>query len=216
MDYQEQYKQTLKITRKDGEKHGIKLLTFDILDLEEFENQSCRHTYKQRRERLTRLDNDIQMKYVEVLPVLYSGTDTSQIMTLLNEVRARNEEGIMLNINDAKYEFKRTKNLLKVKVMNDADLLVTGVYEGTGRNKGKLGGIEVEFINEGKHYRCNCGSGFSDEERVRYFNNPDLIINKICTIQYFEITENDKDGVGIRFPVWTGRIRNDKSEISMN
>ena len=100
--------------------------------------------------------------------------------------------------------------------MQDADLLITNTYEGTGRNSKKLGGIEVEFIHKNIHYKCNCGSGFNDTERVKYFNNPDLLIGKIATIQFFEISENDKGGCGLRFPIWTGRIREDKTEISMN
>ena len=34
----EQYKETMKITRKDGEKHGVKMLVFDGMSVEDFEN----------------------------------------------------------------------------------------------------------------------------------------------------------------------------------
>ena len=123
----------------------------------------------------------------------------------------------MININDAPYEFKRTTNLLKVKVMQDADLLVTGVYEGKSKStKGKLGGITVKFEYGGEYYECNCGSGFTKTDRIVYWQHPELLIGKIVTIQYFEITKNDEGGYGLRFPVFTGRIRADKTEISMH
>ena len=37
----EQYKETMKITRKDGEKHGIKMIVFDCMTAEEFKKQDC-------------------------------------------------------------------------------------------------------------------------------------------------------------------------------
>ena len=73
-----------------------------------------------------------------------------------------------------------------------------------------------EFLHEGNTYQCNCGSGFSDEERVKYFNNPELLIGKIVTIGYFEISKNEQNTYGFRFPTWKGIIRDDKTEISMN
>ena len=138
------------------------------------------------------------------------------IMKYLNKARDKHKEGIMINLDDKPYEFKRTNNLLKVKVMQDADLKIIDVYEGTGKNANNLGGIIVEFIYNGKRYQCECGSGFSDKERVDFWDNPDKIIGKIATIQFFEISKNDDGGFGLRFPVWIHRIRDDKTEISMN
>jgi len=210
----DQYKQTIKITRKNGEKHGIKFLAFDWLTLEDFKHQKCNTKYALRREYLDKYY--IKMTYINILPVLYSGKDISKIKYWLDIERKRDQEGIMINLNDSVYEFKRTTNLLKCKIMQDADLLVTNIYEGTGRNIRKLGGIEIEFINKGNHYRCNCGSGFSDKERDLYFNHQNLLIGKIVTIQYFEISEDKNNNYGLRFPIWISRIRDDKTEISMN
>ena len=55
------------------------------------------------------------------------------LMCLLEEVESQGGEGLMINLN-GKYECKRTKQLLKVKTFNSADVLVVGVYEG---EKGK-------------------------------------------------------------------------------
>jgi len=48
----EQYKETMKITRKDGEKHGVKMLVFDYMTADEFEAQTCDKPYGQRRQML--------------------------------------------------------------------------------------------------------------------------------------------------------------------
>lgn len=219
----ENYKRVTKIARTKGEKCGLKYNIFDVLSYNDFINQKCKIEYICRRTKLNTIDNAIKsvnniikLPHINILPILYNGTDKSMIMKYLNEARDNHKEGIMINLDDKPYEFKRTNNLLKVKVMQDADLRIVDVYEGTGKNIGKLGGIIVEFIYDNSTYRCECGSGFSDEERIDYWNSPNKILGKIATIQYFEISKNDDRGYGLRFPVWIHRIRDDKTEISMN
>src|SRR5574344_114205 len=212
----ENYKIVTKTARSKGIKCGLKYNIFDTLSYEEFMSQTCDTEYYKRRQLLNELSKNVSLTYINILPILYNGSDKDMIMEYLNKARENHKEGIMINIDNGMYEFKRSNNLLKVKVMQDADLKIVDVYEGTGKNKGKLGGIIIEFIYEGNTYRCECGSGFSDDERVDYWNNPEKILNKIATIQYFEISKNDDGGYGLRFPVWTHRIREDKTEISMN
>lgn len=212
----ENYKIVTTTARKKGIKSGLKYMIFDTLRYEDFIEQTCDTEYCKRRKLLERIFDNVKLDHVCLLPVLYQGVDKLMIMKHLNEARDKHKEGIMINLDDKPYEFKRTNNLLKVKVMQDADLKIIDVYEGTGKNANKLGGIIVEFIYNDECYQCECGSGFSDEERVDFWNNPDKIIGKIATIQFFEISKNDDGGYGLRFPVWTHRIRDDKTEISMN
>jgi len=98
----------------------------------------------------------------------------------------------------------------------DADVRCLGTIEGTGKNVGKLGSITIQFEHEGKAYKCNCGSGFSDEERSRYWKQPELIVGHIVTVGYFEVSKNAGGDFGLRFPTWKSIIRHDKTEISMN
>ena len=212
----ENYKVVTKTARSKGLKRGLKYNIFDTLSYEEFMLQNCETEYYKRRQLLNELSKNNSLTHINILPVLYNGSDKDMIMEYLNKARENHKEGIMINLDNGMYEFKRTTNLLKVKVMQDADLKIVDVYEGTGKNKGKLGGIIIEFIYKDNTYRCECGSGFSDDERIDYWNNPEKILNKIATIQYFEISKNDNGGYGLRFPVWTHRIREDKTEISMN
>ena len=212
----ENYKVVTKTARSKGIKRGLKYNIFDTLSYEEFILQNCETEYYKRRQFLNELSKNNSLTHINILPVFYNGSDKDMIMEYLNKARENHKEGIMINLDNGMYEFKRTTNLLKVKVMQDADLKIVDVYEGTGKNKGKLGGIIIEFIYKDNTYRCECGSGFSDDERIDYWSNPEKILNKIATIQYFEISKNDNGGYGLRFPVWTHRIREDKTEISMN
>lgn len=202
----DQYKQTMKITRKDGEKHGVKMLVFDILTVEEFKTQKCEHTYDERRQLLENLFGTTKRTYFELLPVLYRGKDTAEITKYLEELTSAGEEGVMINICDALYEFKRTTNLLKVKKMNTLDLEIVGVEEGEGRLAGTLGAIHVRY-RDGNIVKV--GSGFSDWYRNEIWQNQIYYIGKIVEIQYFEETKNDKGGVSLRFPIFKD-IRLDK------
>ena len=59
----------------------------------------------------------------------------------------------------------------------------------------------TNVIIEHKGNTVSVGSGFSLEERSRYYENPNLIIGKEITVQYFEKSK-DKDGKeSLRFPV---------------
>lgn len=212
----ENYKIVTKTARTKGIKSGLKYDIFDCLPYESFINQRCDTKYSFRRVALNDYATVSHGIHINFLPALYSGSDTEQIMIELEKARNNHKEGVMVSLNDGMYEFKRTNQLLKCKVMQDADLKIVDVYEGTGKNKGKLGGIIVEFEYEGNTYLCECGSGFDDKERMMYYDVPQMLIGKIATIQYFEISKNDNGGYGLRFPVWTHRIRDDKTEISMN
>lgn len=202
----DQYKQTMKITRKDGEKHGVKMLVFDILTVEEFKTQKCEHTYDERRQLLENLFGTTKRTYFELLPILYRGKDTTEITKYLEELTSAGEEGVMINICDALYEFKRTTNLLKVKKMNTLDLEIVGVEEGEGRLAGTLGAIHVRY-KDGNIVKV--GSGFSDWHRNEIWQNQIYYLGKIVEIQYFEETKNDKGGVSLRFPIFKD-IRLDK------
>jgi DNA ligase-1 len=203
------YKETMKIVRtKDKEKHGIKMLVFDYMSVEEFKNQKCEHTYAVRRSFAELLFHRIDFQYFELLPILYRGSDTSKITEILEEEIANGEEGIMINIFDAKYEFKRTNNLLKVKKMQTMDLEIIGFEEGEGRLAGKLGAVLVRYKNGNV---VKVGSGFSDDLRVTIWDNQSDYLGNICEIQYFEETTNADGGESLRFPIFKD-FRPDKTE----
>ena len=208
-DSKDAYKQAMKITRADGEKHGVKMLVFDCMSAEEFRKQHCPAGWYVRRtlvESIFNLAGDLT--YFELLPVLYQGTDTSKIAELLNSEIARGQEGVMINICDAPYEFKRTNSLLKVKKMNTLDLQIIGFEEGSGRLAGTLGAILVRYKNGNV---VKVGSGFTDWLREEIWKNQGKYLDRICEIQYFEETTNADGGISLRFPIFKD-FRTDKLE----
>lgn len=208
----EAYKQAMKITRKDGEKHGVKMKVFDSMTVEEFRAQKCMMTWSTRRDVLETMFNRLSLTYFELLPVLYRGTDTSMITKFLDEAIADDQEGVMINICDALYEFKRSNALLKVKKMQTTDLEIIGFEEGSGRLTGTLGAIFVRYKNGNV---VKVGSGFTDWLRSEIWNNQSKYLGVICEVQYFETstatTGPDKGSESLRFPVFKD-FRFDKTE----
>jgi DNA ligase-1 len=199
----EAYKRAMKITRSDGEKHGLKMKCFDAMSLEEWKAQECTHDYIERRLLLDGLfkygPSHGAHTYFEVLPELYRGEDTSKVLEYLDEALANQEEGVMINICDAPYEFGRTWNLMKVKKMNTLDLEVVDYEEGSGRLAGTLGAIHVRYKNGNI---VKVGSGFSDELRRQIWTHEVMIVGKIVEVQFFEETTNADGGISLRFPVF--------------
>ena len=112
-----------------------------------------------------------------------------------------NWEGFMLR-KDVGYEGKRSKNLLKVKTFHDAEYEVIDadfgpmavVRNGKEKQETMLSQVWIEH----KGYKVKVGSGFNQEQRIKYMN--ESIIGKTITVQYFEETKNDKGGISLRFP----------------
>ena len=204
----EAYKQAMKITRKDGEKHGVKMKFFDAMSAEDFRNQKCNLTWEQRRAIATNLALNNEFTFFELLPLLYKGSDTSVIAEFLDRAIADDQEGIMINICDAPYEFKRTTNLLKVKKMQTMDLEIVGFEEGSGKYKDTLGAVLVRYKNGNI---VKVGSGFTDWLRTEIWNNQNKYQGVVCEISYFETSTNDEGGESLRFPIFKD-FRFDKTE----
>jgi DNA ligase-1 len=212
----EVYAETMSKSRSKGtNKTGLVFHIFDMLPLDEFQNGQSRERCIARKQQLSKLFKDFSLHHCKEVKPLYIGNDLSQIDIWMEYANQQAWEGIMVNL-DTPYVCKRSDCILKVKVFNDADVRVLNVLEGTGKNVGRLGAITIQFEHQGQLYECNCGSGFSDEERVTYWNNPELIIGKIVTVGYFEVSKNSDNTYGLRFPTWQGVIRYDKDEISMH
>ena len=111
----------------------------------------------------------------------------------------------MLRKND-KYKTGRTKDLLKVKEFNDKEYVVKDIITGNFRVISSKTGLEetiktmTAVIIKNKSVDVKVGSGFSIDERKKFYNNPKLIIGKKITVQYFEETP-DKS---FRFPIYKG------------
>ena len=105
---------------------------------------------------------------------------------------------------NAGYEGKRSKSLLKCKKFFDNEYEVLDVEFDSHRviRDGKEIVMEMlaNVIIEHKGYKVSVGSGWNQEQRIRYHANPETLIGKTINVQYFEETKNQQGELSLRFP----------------
>lgn len=168
-------------------------------------------TYGERRRFLNAISHIMfaESAYVSILPLLYEGKEQSKIDELLEKMVREDKEGLMLNL-DVPYKRKRHSGILKVKRFYTMDLPIIRCEEGTGKYAGMLGAVMVDY----KGNEVGVGSGFTDEQRIEYWKNPEQLIGCLCEVKYKEISTNKNTGAeSLQFPVFI-TLRTDKGEVS--
>lgn len=184
---------------------------FDMIPVKDFDALKPQVTYRYRRDILNQFAERISDTdgAVKVLPVLYHGTDQFKIEELLEQMVREDKEGLMINT-DVPYRRTRHKGILKVKRFYTMDLPIIRCEEGTGRLSGTLGAFVLKY----KENEVKVGSGFTDEQRERFWNNRDDMEGLLCEVKYKEISQDKGTGLeSLQFPVFVG-IRTDKTEVS--
>ena len=194
-----------EIKRKDHTIQNPKYKVFDYLMLEEFDNQESERNLSDRLSNFTAIYNEFnkQLNCIDLLEQWK--VDSEEHFQELAELATKNNwEGLILR-KDSEYKGKRSNDLLKVKKFFDEEYVVKGIE--TSIHRIIVDGLEVEeemlsnVVIEHKGCDVGVGSGFDQEERRKYFNDPLLIIGKTITVQYFEETLNQDGCHSLRFPV---------------
>ena len=173
------------VINSDAEsKNEIKFVIFDYFPESEIPNKQSNNKYNVRRKMLNELRKVIkekQLQNVEVVTMVYEGTDQSQIMKWLEYAVEQGWEGLMLN-KDAIYKCKRTTDLIKIKKFYTMDLPVVEVLEGDGRLTGTLGALVLRY----KDNTVNVGSGFDDATRAKFWKDKNNLIGRVIEVKYKE------------------------------
>ena len=103
------------------------------------------------------------------------GITQPELMFLLTGAIKDGHEGLVLH-------FVSGREPLKLKKKLDVSVLITGIVEGTGRNKGRLGALITT--------RGRVGTGFTDQDRVDLFT--DHVIGLLVDVEAMEITADGK------------------------
>jgi DNA ligase-1 len=114
-------------------------------------------------------------------------------------------EGLMLRA-DAPYKGKRSKDLLKYKSFYDDEYEVVDVEMGPFRYVKNGSECEETMLScvtiKHKGHDVRVGSGFSIDQRQELYKNPNKILGKIITVQYFAESKNQDGGISLRFPTF--------------
>ena len=218
-DGNEDFQSVMKeINRKNHTIENPLLQVFDFLTLDEFNNQEgvtelgMRLTFLRGALDRTSYEGE-DIKHLKVLEqLLITNSDSFQV--LFDQASANGWEGLMLRKN-VSYVGKRSKDLLKVKKFYDEEYIVKGIEFGDMRYIKEGVEVEEEMVSnitiEHKGNTVGVGSGFSMDERKKYFKNPELLMGKTVTIQYFEESKNKDGEYSLRFPVLKHVYENERN-----
>jgi DNA ligase-1 len=191
--------------KSDVKSEDARLMLFDILPLSEFQRGSSTMGQR-RRSALLRSMKAVFEKVgsIDVIPQIEVDLD-SYVGELEFKQYNKNAieagfEGIMIKDLDAVYECKRTVSWLKMKPFIEVSLEVTAVEEGTGKNAGRLGALVCAGHDDGKDIVVNCGTGFSDDDRISFWESRDTLSRQIVEVRADAITQNQDGTYSLRFP----------------
>lgn len=212
------FRETISILNSDGnDKSLIKFVIFDIVPVNEFEKDACTENYSVRKDRLLELADNLEQwedfefrpANIEVVPMVYEGTDVNEIPKWLDYAVEHDWEGLVVN-RQVPYRRTRHNGCLKVKRFYTVDLQITAIEEGQNRLAGMMGALVVDY----KGNELRVGSGFDDATRTTVWANPGDYIGRIIELKYKEVTMDKKTGLeSLQFPTFV-RFRNDKNEVS--
>ena len=202
-DGNEDFQSVMKeLRRKDHQIENPTFMIFDMIHKTEFDKGKSTDILSERLHTLRtwlgpRYDTKETLRYLDQAVI----TDERHFDIWAQMASDNNWEGFMLR-KDTFYEGKRSKNLLKVKSFHDAEYEVLGwdidthevVRDGKSESMTMLSQVWIDH----KGYIVKVGSGFSQEQRLKYMDGS--ILGKTITVQYFEETKNDKGGISLRFP----------------
>ena len=199
-----------EIKRKDHNINNPHYFVFDMLTLNEFTDKTSDTLFIERLEKCNNLI--VEDDFISVLPQYLA--DDVVFANMMSESKSSGWEGLMIRKNTT-YKGKRSNDILKVKEMHDAEYTVKGVEYSI--NRVIVSGVEIEeemlknIIIEHRGNSVQVGSGFSIDQRRKYFKNPESIIGKQVTVQYFEETTNISGTHSLRFPVIKAIYENNRN-----
>lgn len=196
------FRMTASIVNSDSEeKKDIEFVIFDMFPTNTINGDKTTEKYSVRKQRMLDLQKHIEelgIKNIRIVKMLYEGTDQTEIHKCLEQSDALGWEGCMVN-KDTPYEFKRTTNLIKIKSFKEADCPIIDILEGDGRLKGTLGAFVVRYKNN----TVRVGSGFSDEQRKHFWAIRDLLIGRVIAVKYKEVSYDSKTSLpSLQFPIF--------------
>jgi len=198
---------------KGGEEHEYEDYKFlmeawDALPTVDFEAGLCEIDYRTRFETLER--HNISMDNLCVIETDFVKT-LDEAYKIYSKYTSAGMEGAVIKDGASHWKDHTSPYNVKLKIKFEAEYRCVGIYEGEGKAKGMLGGIQVE--SEDGLLECNCGSGFNDAQRKDFWNNPDKILNQVVTLEANDVVQ-DRDSSkkpSLFLPIFI-EVRNDKTE----
>ena len=148
---------------------------------------------------LSSLPNSVTVPTIQIVPTFFCDSEEALDM-MYNKFLGDGYEGQMIRI-DAPYENKRTKVLLKRKVMKTEEFELSNILPGVGNWAGKAKSAEL-LLPDGRVF----GAGVSGKEDylAQVYKEKDDYIGTMCTVQFQNYTPDGipRFGVVVQFDRW--------------
>ncbi len=186
----------------------ITFKVFDYLTLNEIASNYCNLGYETRYNRLKKkLGINPTKGYIQLTDHFKVNT-LEELSNYYNSLIDKGFEGVIVKKPKGLYRFTRSSDWIKLKEILDADLLCTGVEDGSGQYEGAIGALICEGIVQGKSVKVNV-SGLTAEAR---WADPDTYIGKTIEIKYNSVIVS-KTGSAKPYSLFIprfSRVRTDK------
>lgn len=194
------------LKRTKGKEYNIRYHIYDGMPLKDWKEQGCKLGYSDRQEEVNKRIREIFKIGAHIRQVSSLVANNQEELEKFHALNLKTGfEGSMLKDPNGLYQWKRvrlsTQTMMKLKPIITEDVKVTGFVEGEGRLQGKLGKLLVDFNG----VKVGVGTGFTDTEREKVWNDRPYYIGKMVEVKGMEKTP---DG-SIRHPVFV-RWRMDK------
>ena len=197
----------LKGTISDEERKMVRMVAWDYIPMQNFNDGQCDILTKSR---LYHLDSII--KNVPNITMIdnHIVKDYEAASVIFNSLLDKGEEGVIIKNISSPWVNKRSPDLVKMKEILEADLEIVDVKEGEGKFTGALGAFIVKDSSGGT--LCAVGTGFDDEQRKEYWSNRNSLKGNIVAVQYNAKIKSKSNDLGSLFlPVFV-EMRDDKDE----
>ena len=189
--------------RKSEVMKNYRYKVFDVLPLADFWAGASAARFSERQQRLASLLSALDCPRVQHVEQARHTEDSFAEWSRRSDTGGW--EGLMLR-RDAPYQGKRSKDVLKVKKFFTGEYVVENVTFAPMRFVNEETGLEEEMqllkaaeITH-KGHTVSVGSGWSLEQRQRYYVDPDALIGQTIEVQYFEETQSRHGYTSLRFP----------------
>ena len=186
---------------------GLTFEVWDLLTADEYNGGDCR-TYKERFDNLVKVAKDIKgLDVIETLVV----QNQDEALTFVKDKLSKGLEGGVLKDYSAKFKDGTSKLTLKMKLVFDIDVKITGFSEGSAGTKreGKVGALLYSTQDEKVKGKV---SGFTDDVMDAFTEND---IGRIITIEGNDMTQaKGSSTFAISHPRFI-EFRDDKTEADV-
>ncbi len=190
--------------------YDVVMTAWDLLTEEEFVGEKSVRQYS---DRFERLQNWLIKEQTNQVNLVWNAevSTLDEAFAIYQDHTSRGLEGCVIKLPTSLWKDGTAKDIVKLKLKFEVEMRCIDIYEGTGKAAGMLGGIVI--TTEDGEMECNCGSGFTDEQRKAYWANPGLIIQRVVSIEANDITQ-DRDTrkkPSLSLPIFCEVRSNDKT-----